>query len=354
MGHPPAARERAHRTGAAGGSAPRRPRRTSPRWHACAPATRAARAPGELRRGHVVGVARNCSSRQPPFGEPASGTRSPPSSRACTYWIPRPGKERSSRSELKCGIRRERGYMRTSTSAATPCPRSSPTSSSSAWVECPTVKMSSSDGQHGEEAWQVRAEARLQEDARAVGPQARAKEAAAKQPRFVIHEHHARSLHWDLRLERDGVLVSWAVPKGIPPDPKKNHLAVHVEDHPLDYIDFAGRHPQGQLRRRHDEDLGQGHLRDREVPRRRGDGHLPRRAAAGQVRALPDRGQELDDPPHGPARRTGRASRCRSKLVPMLAQARDPPARRRRTRLRDQVGRHPGARRTSTAAASGS
>ncbi|UMB70580.1 ATP-dependent DNA ligase [Mycobacterium paraterrae] len=77
-------------------------------------------------------------------------------------------------------------------------------------------------------------------------PVPNSKPAAGQGNTFVIQEHHARRLHYDFRLERDGVLVSWAVPKNLPETTAVNHLAVHTEDHPLEYGTFEGTIPKGE------------------------------------------------------------------------------------------------------------
>ena len=108
-------------------------------------------------------------------------------------------------------------------------------------------------------------------------------------------------MHWDLRLEHEGTLASWAIPKGIPADPKRNNLAVRTEDHPLEYLDFHGEIPEGNYgagtMKIFDRGTYEVHKwRDKEVMV---TFHGER--VRGKYVLFRTRRQELDDPPDGPA-----------------------------------------------------
>lgn len=96
------------------------------------------------------------------------------------------------------------------------------------------------------EVGSLRAYERKRDFSRTSEPGAETDESVSAGERFVIQQHSARRLHWDLRLEREGVLASWALPRGVPQDPKQNRKAVRTEDHPLKYLDFEGEIPAGE------------------------------------------------------------------------------------------------------------
>jgi bifunctional non-homologous end joining protein LigD len=103
------------------------------------------------------------------------------------------------------------------------------------------------------------------------------------EPIFVVQRHDARRLHFDFRIERDGALASWAVPKGIPLRKGQRHLAVHVEDHPLDYANFEGEIPKGEYGGGTVEIWDRGHY---ELVEQKRDGGLTVRLRGGRLNGL--------------------------------------------------------------------
>ena len=157
--------------------------------------------------------------------------------------------------------------------------------------------------------------------------------------RFVIQEHHARSLHWDLRLERDGVLASWALPKGLPETPEQNHLAVHTEDHPLEYATFEGAIPRGEYGGGQMTIWDSGSLRRGEVVGLRGQVRAPwEEGGKGSFVLFQTKDRDWMIHRHGPS---SRADPCPAPSSP-CSRWRESSRPDSGLGLRDQVGRRPG------------
>ena len=157
--------------------------------------------------------------------------------------------------------------------------------------------------------------------------------------RFVVQEHNARNLHWDLRLEHDGALASWALPRGVPEHPDENRLAVHTEDHPLEYLEFEGEIP-GASTGRDDVGLGRGtfeaeKFRENEVIATFHGERVQGRYALFQTRDkdwLIHRMDPPEDPGYEP---------MPDRLEPMLARSGQLPRDEQKYGLRGQVGQDP-------------
>ncbi len=164
---------------------------------------------------------------------------------------------------------------------------------------------------------------------------------ARPQPIFVVQRHDARRLHYDFRLEENGALASWAVPKGVPLEPGARALAVHVEDHPLEYGELRGRDPAGPVRRGLGRALGHRHLRARRAQAERPAHGRPARPAASRdlvARAGAPRRQGGELAADQAQRRRGGAA-PRREYSPMLATPAETRAARRRLALRGEVRR---------------
>jgi bifunctional non-homologous end joining protein LigD len=160
------------------------------------------------------------------------------------------------------------------------------------------------------------------------------KPARGESGRFVVQEHHATRLHWDLRLEHDGVLASWAIPNGIPPDPSENRMAVHTEDHPLEYLDFEGDIPAGEYgagsMRIWDRGTFQTHLwTDKKVEITFAGERLRGRYGLFPISREPDRAKDWMIHRMDPSADPGREP-MPEHLLPMLAGAGDLPASQER------------------------